>query len=541
LISSTGKLKLCDFGFARPVSARSESSRYTEYVATRWYRAPELLLGDKYGRAVDVWSIGCIIGELSDGQPLFPGESEIDQLMVIQKVLGPLPPDQMKRFSINPNFRGLKFPRDYRLITNGLQRKYSEIIGSDLLALMEAILKLDPDCRFTATQCLGHHAFNDRRSVRNHSQPPPLSRSESLCSSGSSTPRQIPRDNLISSLHNSINDLSYSAEPVQQQKGSIEKYREIKDKVLRSKPKNLPNGSLLNGTLNSPSPTQNKTFRFEKQPRRCKTSLEQTTPPPLPSNPPVVVPAANRSNTSLHEAVHTRSGSLNSNHLTRSFGHSGTSSLSIHPMQQYKNATHDHGKTSNLNNKNINQICRKKSTTGLENIQTSIYDLYPTNKSYDGKSQKTNKNIKQNGGLTKKMNEKPEFCRFIKETSTDKSHSNNNFVSNSFTSSGQIRARQDVPPTMVHNSIGSSSYKSSQYQCDDRGRSKTRNYMDYTKYQEPIYLKNYKVSNQNHNNSRDRQKEMFHKRKGNYEKINGYPDEWSRPEYYHAHGPYKYY
>ena len=53
-------------------------------MATRWYRAPELLLGDKYGRAVDVWSIGCIIGELSDGQPLFPGESEIDQLMVIQ-------------------------------------------------------------------------------------------------------------------------------------------------------------------------------------------------------------------------------------------------------------------------------------------------------------------------------------------------------------------------------------------------------------------------------------------------------------------------
>ena len=74
LISTTGKLKLCDFGFARPVSARSESSRYTEYVATRWYRAPELLLGDRYGRAVDVWSIGCIIGELSDGQPLFPGK-----------------------------------------------------------------------------------------------------------------------------------------------------------------------------------------------------------------------------------------------------------------------------------------------------------------------------------------------------------------------------------------------------------------------------------------------------------------------------------
>ena len=59
-----------------------------DYVATRWYRAPELLLGDTgYGKSVDVWAIGCIMGELTDGQPLFPGESEIDQLYVIQKVL----------------------------------------------------------------------------------------------------------------------------------------------------------------------------------------------------------------------------------------------------------------------------------------------------------------------------------------------------------------------------------------------------------------------------------------------------------------------
>ena len=84
----------------------------------------------------------------------------------------------------HPNFRGLKFPRDaFRASVNCLQRKYAHIIAQDIMALMEAILKLDPDCRFTATQCLGHHAFNDRRSVRNHSQPPPLSRSESVDSS----------------------------------------------------------------------------------------------------------------------------------------------------------------------------------------------------------------------------------------------------------------------------------------------------------------------------------------------------------------------
>ena len=56
----------------------------TEYVATRWYRAPELLLGTTiYGKEVDIWAIGCIIGEITDGDPLFPGESEIDQLFCV--------------------------------------------------------------------------------------------------------------------------------------------------------------------------------------------------------------------------------------------------------------------------------------------------------------------------------------------------------------------------------------------------------------------------------------------------------------------------
>uniref|UniRef100_A0A3B1KF62 mitogen-activated protein kinase n=1 Tax=Astyanax mexicanus TaxID=7994 RepID=A0A3B1KF62_ASTMX len=107
LISSDDVLKLCDFGFARDLSEGNDAN-YTEYVATRWYRSPELLLGAPYGKAVDMWSVGCILGELSDGQPLFPGESEIDQLFTIQKVLGPLPPEQMKLFYSNPRFHGLR-------------------------------------------------------------------------------------------------------------------------------------------------------------------------------------------------------------------------------------------------------------------------------------------------------------------------------------------------------------------------------------------------------------------------------------------------
>ena len=82
LVNTQNKtLKLCDFGFARVLT--SNTRELTDYVATRWYRAPELLLGSTdYSYSVDMWAIGCIMGEISDGQPIFPGESEVDQLYV---------------------------------------------------------------------------------------------------------------------------------------------------------------------------------------------------------------------------------------------------------------------------------------------------------------------------------------------------------------------------------------------------------------------------------------------------------------------------
>ena len=74
-----GILKLCDFGFARTLAG--PGARYTDYVATRWYRGPELLTGDtQYGKPVDIWAIGCMLPEMASGAPLFPGESDIDQV-----------------------------------------------------------------------------------------------------------------------------------------------------------------------------------------------------------------------------------------------------------------------------------------------------------------------------------------------------------------------------------------------------------------------------------------------------------------------------
>ena len=65
------------------------SDYYTDYVATRWYRSPELLVGDtQYGPPVDVWAIGCVFAELLSGVPLWPGKSDVDQLYLIRKTLG---------------------------------------------------------------------------------------------------------------------------------------------------------------------------------------------------------------------------------------------------------------------------------------------------------------------------------------------------------------------------------------------------------------------------------------------------------------------
>jgi len=96
--TATDALKLCDFGFARQLKRHKPDEVLTDYVATRWYRAPELLLGsEKYGTEVDTWAIGCIMGELTDGQPLFPGESDVDQLHIVCKSMGAMTGKQRER------------------------------------------------------------------------------------------------------------------------------------------------------------------------------------------------------------------------------------------------------------------------------------------------------------------------------------------------------------------------------------------------------------------------------------------------------------
>jgi len=166
LIDPQGTLKLCDFGFARKVS--SEKTILTDYVATRWYRAPELLLGppfrdesgrevrSPYGKAVDMWAIGCLMGELTDGEPMFAGDSDIDQLMRIQKMQGGLTEEMASLFRGNPNNSGIRLnvPKQ-----DDLQFKYGHKLDANGIDFLRSLLLVDPGKRLTAEDSLRHPYF----------------------------------------------------------------------------------------------------------------------------------------------------------------------------------------------------------------------------------------------------------------------------------------------------------------------------------------------------------------------------------------------
>ncbi|XP_054028672.1 cyclin-dependent kinase-like 2 isoform X1 [Dryobates pubescens] len=150
LVSQAGVVKLCDFGFARTLAASGEA--YTDYVATRWYRAPELLVGDsKYGKAVDVWAIGCLITEMLTGEPLFPGDSDIDQLYHITKCLGNLIPRHQELFYKNPLFSGMRLPEVKE--AESLDKRYPKLPAA-VLDLAKKCLQIDPDKRPSCAELL---------------------------------------------------------------------------------------------------------------------------------------------------------------------------------------------------------------------------------------------------------------------------------------------------------------------------------------------------------------------------------------------------
>ncbi|CAE7766768.1 CDK3, partial [Symbiodinium sp. KB8] len=155
LLNDDGWLKLADFGLARTFSVPLR--RYTHEVVTLWYRAPEILLGlERYSAAVDSWSIGCIFAEMAAGRPLFMGDSEIDQLFKIFRLLGTPTEVTWPGVSKLKDFQG-SFPR---WPAKGFGAAFDKL-GPDGVDLLTKLLTYDPSQRITTAEALIHPYFTN--------------------------------------------------------------------------------------------------------------------------------------------------------------------------------------------------------------------------------------------------------------------------------------------------------------------------------------------------------------------------------------------
>ncbi|PYH81302.1 Pkinase-domain-containing protein [Aspergillus uvarum CBS 121591] len=154
LISSSGQLKLADFGLARAIGV--PVNIFSNEVVTLWYRAPDVLLGSRaYNTNIDLWSVGCIMAELYLGRPLFPGTSNDNQLQLIFRLLGTPTEESWPGVSRLPEYRPNLYPQgtrmDIRLVLGQ--------IDEPALDLLQKMLRLCPEQRISAAQALLHPWF----------------------------------------------------------------------------------------------------------------------------------------------------------------------------------------------------------------------------------------------------------------------------------------------------------------------------------------------------------------------------------------------
>ncbi|XP_063237085.1 mitogen-activated protein kinase 15 [Bacillus rossius redtenbacheri] len=172
LINSRCHCKVADFGLARSVASPTKSlgdlfdPALTDYVATRWYRAPEILVSSKrYTKGIDIWSLGCILAEMLLGQPLFPGSSTINQLEMIMSTIPEPSSEEVER--ICPGY-GSSLLR--RAPAGAARQPLSCRLGQappDAVDLVSKLLLFDPGKRLTAVEALAHpyvHRFHSEAS-----------------------------------------------------------------------------------------------------------------------------------------------------------------------------------------------------------------------------------------------------------------------------------------------------------------------------------------------------------------------------------------
>jgi mitogen-activated protein kinase 15 len=142
-------MKVADFGLARSLDKKPDQQPLlTDYVATRWYRAPEILLGsNKYTKGVDMWSMGCILAELLLGKPVFPGTSTLNQLDRVMEVTGRPSVEDIDAINsplAQTMLESLPPSKARRL------RDMFPTASDDALDLLKSLLQFNPNKRLTA-------------------------------------------------------------------------------------------------------------------------------------------------------------------------------------------------------------------------------------------------------------------------------------------------------------------------------------------------------------------------------------------------------
>jgi len=158
LINSDCSVKVCDFGLARNIDTEEEiDAPLTEYVVTRWYRAPEVVVSAQhYNEAVDMWAVGCILGEMFLKEPVFQGEDYIDQLRVIFKVIGT--PDEADFVNVL-NTDAVNFMKRLKRRERKDFATHFTSASPEAIDLLEKMLVFDPAKRITVDEALRHPFF----------------------------------------------------------------------------------------------------------------------------------------------------------------------------------------------------------------------------------------------------------------------------------------------------------------------------------------------------------------------------------------------
>lgn len=157
LINSDCQLKVCDFGLVRCLAADKEGDNIvlTEEVATRWYRAPEVLLGSKtYDKPADLWSVGCILSEMLIFKPIFPGNSTLNQLERILGFTGR--PSKEDINSLESELAVTMIDSIKNMKTKPIKDWFNNTVPEEAVDLVTRLLDFNPSKRLTAEQALRH-------------------------------------------------------------------------------------------------------------------------------------------------------------------------------------------------------------------------------------------------------------------------------------------------------------------------------------------------------------------------------------------------